>query len=51
MPGDRKIGLIGGLTYHSTLEYLKGINDRVSAARGGLNSAEIAMHQFNFAEV
>jgi aspartate racemase len=48
---DRLLGLIGGLSYHSTIEYYKGINDRVNRVRGGLSSARLRMHSFDFAEV
>ncbi len=35
----RTLGLIGGMTYHSTVDYYTGINDGVAAALGGHTSA------------
>ena len=43
-----KIGLLGGMSWESTIEYYRAINEGVKKALGGLNSAEIVMHSVNF---
>lgn len=45
------IGLIGGLSWHSTLEYYRLINERVAAVRGGHASAQIVMESLDFSVV
>jgi aspartate racemase len=45
------IGLIGGMSWHSTLEYYRVINERVAAVRGGHASARIALQSLDFQEV
>lgn len=45
------IGLIGGLSWYSTAEYYRVINERVQAERGGHASASIALHSLDFAQV
>jgi aspartate racemase len=45
------LGLIGGMTWHSTLEYYRVINERVAAERGGHASAHLLMESMDFAEV
>jgi aspartate racemase len=47
----RTIGLIGGLSWHSTLEYYRVINERVAERRGGHASARIVLESLDFAEV
>lgn len=47
----KTIGLIGGLSWESTTEYYKLINQAVQKARGGVSSAKIVMHSFNFEEI
>lgn len=47
----KTIGLIGGLSWYSTLEYYRMINERVQARLGGHASARIALQSLNFAEV
>lgn len=47
----RKIGLIGGMSWHSTMEYYRIINDAVSTQRGGHHSARIALESVDFDEV
>ena len=46
--GLRTIGLIGGISYHSTVDYYMGINDAVAAAVGGHTSAPLLMSSLNF---
>lgn len=45
------IGLLGGMSYHSTVDYYVGINDAVAASLGGHASAPILLDSLNFAEV
>ena len=45
------IGLIGGMSWHSTEAYYRRINEQVAARRGGHASARIALQSLDFAEV
>ncbi len=45
------VGLIGGMSWHSTATYYRVINEVVAAARGGHASARIALQSLDFAEV
>ncbi len=45
------IGLIGGLSWHSTTEYYRVINELVAQCRGGHASARVALQSLDFAEV
>ncbi|MFC7494843.1 MULTISPECIES: aspartate/glutamate racemase family protein [unclassified Nocardioides] len=45
------VGLIGGMSWHSTATYYRIINEMVAHARGGHASARIALHSLDFAEV
>jgi len=45
------IGLIGGMSYHSTVDYYAGINDAVAEALGGHNSAPLLLDSLNFADI
>ena len=47
----KRIGLIGGLSWESTATYYAEINRAVRDALGGLHSAEIVMHSFDFAQI
>jgi len=47
----RKIGLIGGMSWTSTVRYYQIINEAVQRARGGLSSAPIALESLNFKAV
>ncbi len=51
MAQKTKIALIGGMSYHSTIDYYKIINDEVNKKYGGLNSAEFILHNVNFAPI
>ncbi|MBL4306478.1 aspartate/glutamate racemase family protein [Vibrio fluvialis] len=44
----KTIGMIGGMSWESTLSYYKAINEGVKAALGGLNSAQICLYSVNF---
>ncbi len=45
------IGLLGGMSYHSTVDYYMGINNAVAQAQGGHNSAPLLLDSLNFAEI
>ena len=45
------IGLVGGMSWHSTASYYRIINETVAAARGGHASARIALQSLDFDDV
>ena len=45
------IGLIGGMSWYSTLEYYRVINELVQERRGGHASALVSLQSLDFAEV
>ena len=45
------IGLIGGMSWESSLEYYRLINEGVKARLGGLHSADCLMYSFDFHEI
>lgn len=47
----KTIGLVGGMSWESTLEYYRLINEGVQARRGGLCSAQCVLYSVDFAEV
>jgi aspartate racemase len=47
----RKVGLVGGISWVSTIEYYKLINEGVNAVLGGLNFAECVIYSVNFGDV
>lgn len=47
----KTIGLIGGMSWESTLLYYQILNREVSRRLGGLHSARILMHSLDFEEV
>ena len=47
----RKIGLIGGMSWHSTIEYYRLLNEAVSDRLGGHHSARIVMESLDFDQV
>jgi aspartate racemase len=46
----KTIGLIGGTSWVSTVDYYRIVNELVGERLGGLNSAKILMYSMNFAE-
>jgi aspartate racemase len=44
----KTIGLLGGMSWESTLGYYRAINEGVKNALGGLHSAKIAMYSVDF---
>jgi aspartate racemase len=47
----KTIGLIGGMSWESTLDYYKYLNEGVKETLGGLNSAKILLYSYNFSDV
>lgn len=47
----KTLGLIGGMSYESSLEYYRIINETVKELLGGLHSAKSLMYSFDFAEI
>lgn len=47
----RTLGLLGGMSWESTLVYYRRINQGVAARRGGLHSAPLRLASLDFAEV
>ena len=45
------IGLIGGMSWESSAEYYRIINETVRARLGGLRSARCLMWSFDFGEI
>lgn len=48
---DRTLGILGGMSWHSTEAYYRAINEHVAAARGGHASARILLSSLDFAEI
>jgi aspartate racemase len=47
----RTIGLVGGMSWVSTVEYYRVINSEINARRGGLSAARIVLNSVDFGEV
>ena len=47
----KKVGLIGGISWVSTVDYYKFINEGVNDKLGGLNFAEILIYSLNFGDI
>lgn len=50
-PTTRKVGLIGGMSWYSTMEYYRCINARVQERLGGHSSARLGIESLDFDEV
>jgi aspartate racemase len=46
----KTLGLIGGITYLSTVEYYRALNERVNQRLGGNHSAKVILYSVDFAE-
>ena len=44
----KTIGLLGGMSWESTLSYYRVINESVKNTLGGLHSAKIAIYSVDF---
>ena len=47
----KTLGLIGGMSWESTVPYYRSINETVKARLGGLHSAKLVLYSVDFAEV
>ncbi|MES9960921.1 MAG: aspartate/glutamate racemase family protein [Sedimenticola sp.] len=47
----KTIGLLGGMSWESTLSYYRAINEGVKTRLGGLHSARIHLYSVDFAEI
>jgi aspartate racemase len=47
----KTIGLIGGMSWESTVPYYRGINEAVKARLGGLHSARLILYSVDFHDV
>jgi len=47
----KKLGLVGGISWVSTIDYYRHINEGINARLGGLEFAECLVYSLNFADV
>ena len=47
----KRIGLLGGMSWESSIEYERMINEGVRARLGGVASADLLVRSYNFAEI
>ena len=47
----KTIGLLGGMSWESTIPYYRLINEGVKQQLGGLHSAKILLHSVDFHEI
>ncbi len=47
----KTIGLLGGMSWESSIEYERIINEEVRARLGGTSSADLIIRSYNFAEI
>ena len=47
----KTIGLIGGMSYESTVEYYKIINEEINKRKKGLHSAKMLIESYDFDEI
>ena len=47
----KTLGLIGGMSWVSTIDYYKLINEGINERLGGLNFAECIIYSFNYADI
>src|ERR1700712_2717303 len=45
------LGLIGGMSWLSTIDYYRLINEGINEKLGGLNFAECMIYSFNYADI
>ena len=49
--GMKTIGLIGGITWLSTLDYYRLLNEKINERLGGVEAGKIILYSVNFAEI
>lgn len=47
----KRLGLLGGMSWESTAQYYRMLNEEVRARRGGLHSADCVLRSVDFAEI
>lgn len=47
----RRLGLLGGMSWQSSVEYERIINETVRERLGGASSADLLIRSFNFSEI
>lgn len=47
----KTIGLIGGMSYESTIEYYRIINEMINKQLSGLHSAKMLIESYDFDEI
>ncbi len=47
----KTIGIIGGMSYESTVEYYRIINELVNEKLGGLHSAKMLIESYDFQQI
>ena len=47
----KTIGLIGGMSWESTIPYYRLINEGIKQRLGGLHSASLLLHSVDFHEI
>ncbi|MEO6304596.1 MAG: aspartate/glutamate racemase family protein [Bacteroidia bacterium] len=47
----KTLGLIGGISWVSTIDYYKAINEGINEKLGGLNFSVCIIHSFNYADI
>jgi aspartate racemase len=47
----KKIGILGGMSWESTLSYYQSINRQIQQQLGGLHSAEVVIESVDFAQI
>jgi aspartate racemase len=47
----KKLGLVGGMSWVSTLDYYRNLNEGIHARRGGLEFAECLVYSLNFGDI
>ncbi len=47
----KKLGLVGGISWVSTLDYYRYLNEGIHARRGGLEFAECLLYSLNFGDI
>lgn len=47
----KTIGIVGGITWHSTLDYYRQLNERVNKKLGGVHSAKVIINSLEFDEI
>lgn len=51
IPRMKTIGMIGGMSWESTLPYYRIVNETAKARLGGLHSARVVLYSVDFADV